>query len=60
MVPNWDPSVLCFQAYALVITSSWWQVIVRARNLRASANFIPSKSFRARKLYYSNEQRMNV
>ncbi|XP_038710233.1 ER membrane protein complex subunit 3-like isoform X1 [Tripterygium wilfordii] len=31
------------------------QVIVRARNLRANANFIPSKSFRARKLYYGNE-----
>ncbi|THG03640.1 hypothetical protein TEA_014490 [Camellia sinensis var. sinensis] len=32
------------------------QVIIRARNLRASANFIPSKSFRARKAYFGNEE----
>ncbi|KAK9151440.1 hypothetical protein Syun_009749 [Stephania yunnanensis] len=32
------------------------QVIVRARNLRAGANFIPLKSFRARKVYYNNEE----
>ncbi|KAK4372769.1 hypothetical protein RND71_008153 [Anisodus tanguticus] len=31
------------------------QVIIRARNLRAGANYIPAKSFRARKAYYSNE-----
>ena len=29
--------------------------MLRARNLRASANFIPSKSFRARKIYFCNE-----
>lgn len=29
--------------------------MLRARNLRAAANFIPSKAFRARKLYYCNE-----
>ncbi|KAM7501041.1 hypothetical protein LguiA_025455 [Lonicera macranthoides] len=32
------------------------QVIIRARNLRAGANFIPSKSFLARRLYFSNEE----
>jgi hypothetical protein len=32
------------------------QVIIRARNLRASANFIPPKSFRARRAYFSNEE----
>nr|GMD02887.1 ER membrane protein complex subunit 3-like [Ipomoea batatas] len=32
------------------------QVIIRARNLRASGNLIPAKSFRARKFYYSNEE----
>ncbi|KAJ4828487.1 hypothetical protein Tsubulata_022604 [Turnera subulata] len=31
------------------------QVILRARNLRGAANFIPPKSFRARRLYFSNE-----
>ena len=31
------------------------QVIVRARNLRAGANFIPAKSFRSRRAYFSNE-----
>ncbi|XP_075505548.1 uncharacterized protein LOC142542674 [Primulina tabacum] len=31
------------------------QVIIRARNLRAAANFIPAKSFRARRFYFSNE-----
>lgn len=31
------------------------QVIVRARNLRAGANFIPPKAFRARRVYFSNE-----
>lgn len=30
-------------------------MIVRARNLRAAANFIPSKAFRARKIYFCNE-----
>ncbi|KAF2306029.1 hypothetical protein GH714_009648 [Hevea brasiliensis] len=32
------------------------QVIVRARNLRSGANFIPSKAFRARRVYFSNEE----
>lgn len=31
------------------------QVVVRARNLRSGANLIPPKSFRARRLYFSNE-----
>lgn len=31
------------------------QVVVRARNLRAGANFIPPKAFRARRNYFSNE-----
>ncbi|MFS7904981.1 putative integral membrane protein EMC3/TMCO1 [Helianthus anomalus] len=31
------------------------QVVIRARNLRAAANFIPVKAFRARKVYYTNE-----
>ncbi|KAL0300875.1 UNVERIFIED_CONTAM: ER membrane protein complex subunit [Sesamum radiatum] len=33
------------------------QVIISARNLRAAANFIPAKSFRARRYYYSNENK---
>ncbi|KAI5398224.1 hypothetical protein KIW84_063857, partial [Lathyrus oleraceus] len=32
------------------------QVMLRARNLRMAANFIPSKAFRARKLYFCNEE----
>lgn len=32
--------------------------MIRARNLRAAANFIPAKSFRARKVYYNNEVRI--
>ncbi|EXB41575.1 Transmembrane protein 111 [Morus notabilis] len=32
------------------------QVVVRARNLRAGANFIPPKSFRSRRFYFSNEE----
>ncbi|KAE8670538.1 Detected protein of confused Function [Hibiscus syriacus] len=32
------------------------QVIVRARNLRAAANFITPKSFRSRRVYFSNEE----
>ncbi|OVA09245.1 Protein of unknown function DUF106 [Macleaya cordata] len=32
------------------------QVVIRARNLRAAANFIPPKSFRARRAYFSNEE----
>ncbi|KAL2932268.1 ER membrane protein complex subunit 3 [Bienertia sinuspersici] len=32
------------------------QVIIRAKNLRAAANFIPAKSFRARRTYYNNEE----
>ena len=36
------------------------QLIVRARNLRAAANYIPAKSFRARKVYFNNEVRVSV
>ncbi|KAG2276159.1 hypothetical protein Bca4012_043632 [Brassica carinata] len=32
------------------------QVIIRARNLKAGANFIPLRSFRTRRLYFSNEE----
>ncbi|KAH9622640.1 hypothetical protein KSS87_003251 [Heliosperma pusillum] len=32
------------------------QVIIRARNLRTFANYIPPKSFRARRAYYTNEE----
>ncbi|KAF2586207.1 hypothetical protein F2Q70_00034843 [Brassica cretica] len=32
------------------------QVVIRARNLKAGANFIPPKSFRARRFYFSNEE----
>ncbi|TKY47052.1 ER membrane protein complex subunit 3 [Spatholobus suberectus] len=32
------------------------QVILRARNLRVGANFVPSKAFRARKIYFCNEE----
>ncbi|MQL84254.1 hypothetical protein Taro_016760 [Colocasia esculenta] len=31
------------------------QVIVRARNLRAGANFIPTRAFSSRKFYFTNE-----
>ncbi|KAL0688022.1 hypothetical protein Bca4012_087699 [Brassica carinata] len=31
------------------------QVVIRARNLKAGANFIPPKSFRARRFYFSNK-----
>lgn len=31
------------------------QVVIRARNLKAGANFIPPKSFRTRRFYFSNE-----
>ncbi|KAE9589652.1 putative integral membrane protein EMC3/TMCO1 [Lupinus albus] len=31
------------------------QVMLRARNLRAAANFIPSKAFHSRKIYFCNE-----
>ncbi|CAA7046435.1 unnamed protein product [Microthlaspi erraticum] len=31
------------------------QVVIRARNLKSGANFIPTKSFRARRFYFSNE-----
>ncbi|KAL3627345.1 hypothetical protein CASFOL_028708 [Castilleja foliolosa] len=32
------------------------QIIIRARNLRAAAKFIPAKSFRARRSYYCKEE----
>ncbi|KAG1364250.1 putative ER membrane protein complex subunit 3 [Cocos nucifera] len=32
------------------------QVVLRARNLKAGANFIPAKSFRARRFYFTNEE----
>lgn len=32
------------------------QLILRARNLRAASGFIPAKSFRARRFYYTNEE----
>ncbi|KAM2960830.1 hypothetical protein FF1_030478 [Malus domestica] len=32
------------------------QLIIRARNLRVAANFIPPRSSRARQLYYNNEE----
>ncbi|XP_062194306.1 uncharacterized protein LOC133897556 isoform X2 [Phragmites australis] len=32
------------------------QVVVRARNLRTNAQFIPAKAFKARKVYYTNEE----
>ncbi|KAE8715603.1 hypothetical protein F3Y22_tig00110163pilonHSYRG00299 [Hibiscus syriacus] len=35
------------------------QVIVRARNLRAAANFIPPKSFRSRRVYFSKMRKMD-
>ncbi|GAB4830764.1 hypothetical protein Ancab_004797 [Ancistrocladus abbreviatus] len=31
------------------------QVILRARNLKSAANFIPPRSFRARRIYFCNE-----
>ncbi|KAF8694892.1 hypothetical protein HU200_037993 [Digitaria exilis] len=32
------------------------QVVIRARNLRTNAQFIPTKAFKARKVYYTNEE----
>uniref|UniRef100_A0A9I9DNU4 ER membrane protein complex subunit 3 n=1 Tax=Cucumis melo TaxID=3656 RepID=A0A9I9DNU4_CUCME len=32
------------------------QIVLRARNLRSAANFIPHKSFRSRRVYYGNEE----
>ncbi|PKA62895.1 hypothetical protein AXF42_Ash018889 [Apostasia shenzhenica] len=32
------------------------QLILRARSLRAAAGFVPAKSFRARRFYYTNEE----
>ncbi|KMZ62181.1 Transmembrane protein [Zostera marina] len=32
------------------------QVVIRARNLKAAANFIPAKSFKSRKTYFTNEE----
>lgn len=32
------------------------QVVIRARNLRTNAQFIPAKAFKARKVYYTNEE----
>lgn len=32
------------------------QMLLRARNLKAGANFIPAKSFRARRVYFTNEE----
>ncbi|KAG0544308.1 hypothetical protein BDA96_02G264300 [Sorghum bicolor] len=32
------------------------QVVIRARNLRTNAQFIPGKAFKARKVYYTNEE----
>eukprot|EP01018_Ginkgo_biloba_P006333 Gb_17172 [translate_table: standard] len=32
------------------------QLVLRVRNLRAAANLIPARSFRARRTYYSNEE----
>ncbi|GAB2214501.1 hypothetical protein Drorol1_Dr00018852 [Drosera rotundifolia] len=31
------------------------QVVIRARNLKQAANFIPTKAFRARRVYFCNE-----
>ncbi|CAH8275722.1 unnamed protein product [Arabidopsis lyrata] len=31
------------------------QVVIRARNLKAGATFMPPKSFRARRFYFSTE-----
>jgi len=33
------------------------QVVIRARNLRTSSQFIPAKAFKARKLYYTDGER---
>ncbi|CAL5063607.1 unnamed protein product [Urochloa decumbens] len=32
------------------------QVVIRARNLRSNSQFIPAKAFKARKVYYTNEE----
>lgn len=44
-----------FDIYSFCLCGLFRQVIIRARNLRANANFIPAKAFRARKVYYTNE-----
>ncbi|GJM98383.1 hypothetical protein PR202_ga15391 [Eleusine coracana subsp. coracana] len=32
------------------------QVVIRARNLRSNSQYIPAKAFKARKVYYTNEE----
>ncbi|KAL6845899.1 hypothetical protein ACP4OV_023347 [Aristida adscensionis] len=32
------------------------QLVIRARNLRSNSQFIPAKAFKARKVYYTNEE----
>ncbi|KAF4399537.1 hypothetical protein G4B88_022620 [Cannabis sativa] len=49
-------SLLMVEKIRKEISFSLLQVVVRARNLRAGANFIPAKSFRARRFYFSNEE----
>ncbi|MFQ6637949.1 hypothetical protein Gotur_013626, partial [Gossypium turneri] len=63
--PHRRPPLLRLQAHALLSTNksqiylfssfTFRQVIVRAWNLRCAANFIPPKSFRSRRVYFSNE-----
>ncbi|KAG8100701.1 hypothetical protein GUJ93_ZPchr0013g35190 [Zizania palustris] len=38
------------------VLSTIMQVVIRARNLRTSAQFIPAKAFKSRKVYYTNEE----
>lgn len=53
---------MCKNVFSFLNFANWFfvhsQVIIRARNLRAAANFIPPKSYRARRHYYSNEVRV--
>ncbi|CAH2078261.1 unnamed protein product [Thlaspi arvense] len=52
-------SVDCLSGLADFGFSCVWfarQVVIRARHLKAGANFIPPKSFRARRFYFSNEE----
>ncbi|KAK5791963.1 hypothetical protein PVK06_033076 [Gossypium arboreum] len=51
-----DPKIVKEGHIHLFSSFTFRQVIVRARNLRGAANFIPPKSFRSRRVYFSNEE----
>ncbi|TYI04331.1 hypothetical protein ES332_A10G009700v1 [Gossypium tomentosum] len=55
-----DPKIVKEGHIHLFSSFTFRQVIVRARNLRGAANFIPPKSFRSRRVYFSNEKNLSM